>query len=289
MQKILRFLRRLIEGIIFAIASIGWLLKLIVQVLHLFVAHSIGPYGFKLLYRLHIWRATDFFHGPYLHIARAIEDTNLVTLQRCAQHQDLDLQGNKKMTLLWFAIQHQNLDAIRTLVACGAHPDKQHAEGIGSALDFCFKKASDTGYLQAILEGGFSANFYEKGGPLMLKRAANRLAHVKVLLDYGARLDDRNTLGQTALYDAYPDVALYLIQRGAAVNIYDDRGISPAWGLYLHLQHADSSHPWYQQWVKLQAALIEKGVKWPPDSPEIVREHMRQRGENVVIPTGLPR
>jgi len=98
-------------------------------------------------------RAQDFFKEHALLMAHAIERNDMAQLKQLAHGQDLDLKGDKDMSLMWFAIARENFDAIRTLVELGVNPDKQLAEGIGSALDFTFMKHDDTRYLQAMLAG----------------------------------------------------------------------------------------------------------------------------------------
>jgi hypothetical protein len=79
------------------------------------------------------YRAEEFFKGHYLLMAQAIERNDMAQLKQLARGQDLSLKGEKDMDLMWFAIVRENFDAIRTLVELGVNPDKQIAQGIGSA------------------------------------------------------------------------------------------------------------------------------------------------------------
>jgi len=187
-------------------------------------------------------RATTFFKGHYLQIAQAIERNDIVQLKQLGRGQDLSRKGEQDMDLMWFAISRENFDAIRTLVELGVNPDKQLAQGIGSALDFAFMKHEDIRYLQAMLDGGLSPNHESANDAPMLHRGVfGGLEHVKLLLQRGTRLNDRTAnVGYTALDEAIdyvkPDIAIYLIQQGADINVYTVNGVSPAWAVYLELR-----------------------------------------------------
>jgi len=235
-------------------------------------------------------RAQDFFKEHALLMAHAIERNDMAQLKQLAHGQDLNLKGDKDMSLMWFAIARENFDAIRTLVELGVNPDKQLAEGIGSALDFTFMKHDDTRYLQAMLDGGLSPNHENPNNAPMLHRGVfGGLEHVKLLLQRGTRIDDRTAnVGYTALDEAIhyrdPDTAIYLVQQGSDFNLYTVNGSSTTWAVHLAINGTDPTHPIHAQFLRLRDLMIEKGAKWPPDSPEQVREQMRARGEIPATP-----
>ncbi|THJ31122.1 hypothetical protein E8K88_15885 [Lampropedia aestuarii] len=151
-------------------------------------------------------------------MAQAIVYEDIPRLQRLAQGQNLSQIGRKNMSLMWFAILHQKYEAIQALVALGVNPDTQMANGIGSALHFAFA-SKDIRFLKAILDGGFDPNSYARPGyvSLMLQRAtAGTLDHINLLLSYGTRLNDKDTLGGTALttamYARKPNIATNLVE-----------------------------------------------------------------------------
>lgn len=237
--------------------------------------------------------ASKFFKGHYLLMAQAIERNDMEQLKQLAQGQDLTLKGEKDMDLMWFAIARENFDAIRTLVELGVNPDAQTAQGLGSALHFAFMK-DDTRFLQAMLDGGLSPNHRHPGHKLMLQRGVEAgLDHVKLLLERGTRIDDRDSIGGTALTEAIsyrsPDIAIYLVSQGADFNTYKTIGSSPAWATHLAINGTRPGNPIHQQFLELRDLMIAKGAKWPPDSPMEVRDQMRARGENPPVPPGQPR
>ena len=240
------------------------------------------------------YRAEKFFKGHYLLMAQAIERNDIARLKQLAQGQDLGLKGDKDMDLMWFAILQENFDAITALVALGVNPDKQIAQGLGSALHFAFMKHDDIRYLKAMLDGGLSPNHRHPRQKMMLERGVfGGLEHVKLLLQRGTRINDRNSIGGTALDEAIsiraPDIAIYLVQRGADFNTYTAVGSSTAWGVHLAVNGTRPGNPIHTQFLELRDLLISKGAKWPPDSPIEVRDQMRARGENPPVPPGQPR
>src|SRR6266702_1883651 len=79
-------------------------------------------------YAMKRFPATDFFSGPQLLLAQAIERGNLVQVQQLAPVTDLNTPGRKDMTLLFFAAQEalqrdpQQLEIMGVLVKGGADP-----------------------------------------------------------------------------------------------------------------------------------------------------------------------
>ncbi|WP_092383267.1 ankyrin repeat domain-containing protein [Halopseudomonas salegens] len=242
----------------------------------------------------HSYPASTFFEGHYLLLARAIERNDMAQLRQLAEGQDLSLKGEKDMDLMWFAIANENFDAIQTLVELGVNPDAQIAQGIGSALQFTFMKHDDTRYLKAMLDGGISPNHQHPRQELMLQRGVfGGLEHVKLLLERGTHIDARDSIGGTALHSATtsvePDIAIYLVNQGADFNTYKTNGSSVSWSVYLSVQDMRPGNPIHTQFLELRDLMIEKGAKWPPDSPIEVRDQMRARGENPPVPPGQPR
>lgn len=237
--------------------------------------------------------AKKFFKGHYLLMAQAIERNDTEQLKLLAQGQDLTLKGDKDMDLMWFAIGHKNFDSIRTLVELGVNPDAQTAKGLGSALHFAFMN-DDTRFLEAMLDGGLSSNHQHPGHELMLQRGVlGGLEHVKLLLERGTHIDDRDSIGGTALYETTasmkPDIGIYLVQQGADFNTYTTIGVSVSWAVHLAINDTRPGNPIHEQFLELRDLMIAKGAKWPPDSPMEVRDQMRARGENPLVPPSQPR
>jgi hypothetical protein len=243
----------------------------------------------------------EFFSGRQLEIARAIDAGDMGQVRKLAPGADLTTPGKQDMTLMWYAILHQNYPAVQTLVALGLDPDKQFAHGIGSALYYAMLSRKDpsdqTGIrlLQAMFDGGFSPNYKTPAGTPLLQRAAGpggSLETVQLLLERGANINARDSLGRTALTDAItatnPDIALYLVNHGADVNTYTVNGVTVGWFVAGPLERLKPGSVRIQ-YEQLRDLMIKKGAKWPPDPPEVVRDQMRAQGIKPVVPLGHKR
>ena len=246
----------------------------------------------------------QFFDGRMLDMARAIQSNDMVRLRQLAVGQNLNQPGRQDMSLLWFAMQPDqlNTEAVKTLVSLGADPAANPIKDFGSPLDYVFMSRKSPGdttglkLLQAMLDGGMSPNKTEPDGTTLLQMAVGpgsaSLAIIQLLLQRGADINARDRIGGSALYDAItsenPHIAQYLVQHGAKVDTYTVNGVTMGWSVKLRLDRMQPG-PVRTQFEQLRDLLISKGMKWPPDSPDVVRDQMRARGERVVVPAGKTR
>jgi ankyrin repeat protein len=229
----------------------------------------------------------NFFEGQELEAARAIKDGRNNELSSLITGLDLNKPGKKQMTLLWFAIQEKNFDAIRLIVQHGAKPDEQGVNGLGTALSFALQH-KDLRYLTAMLDGGLPLNMQKEYGASLLQRAAGAegatLDHVKLLVERGAHLETKDSLGVTALITAMdtnqPERAIYLVEKGANVDVIEDNGVSAMWSVKLSIESQQPGEM-RTQFEKLRDLMISKGAKYPPDPPAEVRKWMRAQGMKV--------
>ena len=242
------------------------------------------------------YTAEEFFDGGKLRLARAIESNELDDFKTNAIGVDLSAPGRRDMTLLWFAMlpPKPNFKAVRLLVELGVNPDEQTAKGIGSGLLYAFR-TEDLRYLTAMLDGGFSVDYLQPDGDTMLQLAAGpygSFEHVKLLVERGANLDIRDSIGGTALTEAiatnHVDSAIYLVEQGADFNTVTVNGVTPAWAVHLSIEDLQPSEL-RTQFEQLRDLMISKGAKFPPDPPVKVREWMREQGMEVVVPYGWDR
>ena len=246
----------------------------------------------------------QFFDGRMLEMARAIQSNDMVRLRQLAVGQNLNQPGRQDMSLLWFAMQPDqlNTEAVKTLVSLGADPAANPIKDFGSPLDYVFMSRKSPGdttglkLLQAMLDGGMSPNKTEPDGTTLLQMAAGpgsaSLAIIQLLLQRGADINARDRIGGSALYDAItsenPHIAQYLVQHRAKVDTYTVNGVTMGWSVKLRLDRMQPG-PVRTQFEQLRDLLISKGMKWPPDAPDVVRDQMRARGERVVVPAGKKR
>src|SRR5690625_5045732 len=235
--------------------------------------------------------AGDHFSGAYLEAARAIVADEMTALRAVGKTlPDIDTPGHKGMTLLWFSLYRENFAAVETLVALGSKPWEQIEQGIGSALHAALLH-EDPRYLKAMLNGGLDPNLmiddeepilHEAAGP-----AGRTLEHVKLFLAYGADIDARDTIGMTPLLQAIsthrPDVALYLVEQGADVNAFDRGGVTMMFAVQSVIDFQQPGSPLRLDYERLRDRMIEKGAKYPPDPPRVVRAWARARGMDMVL------
>lgn len=248
-------------------------------------------------------RAEDYFSGRKLKIAQAMDAGDMAAVRRLAEGVDLAEPADKGMTLMWYAMQpaKPNLEAVKTLVALGVDPDTQIAQGIGTALQYAFitreepNDRSGVRLLQAMLDGGLSPNKTTKDGTTLLQRAAGPggglLEPVELLLARGAEINARDSIGGTALGKAvrlHPEIASLLVRGGADVGAFDRGGVTPAWSVFKDIERQQAG-PYRTKLEQLRDLMIAKGAKWPPDSPEVVREQMRAKGLTPLVPPGHKR
>jgi hypothetical protein len=167
---------------------------------------------------------------------------------------------------------------------------------MGTALSYTFMTRTDPNnkeglvLLKAMLDGGLSPNYKTPvGTPLLHRSIAGNIEHVKLVLAYGADINGVDSLGGGALYASLMrvklDIALFLIDRGIALNTFENGGITPAWSVQ-HDIDRQVPGPVRDKLIVLRSAMQARGVKFPPDPPVVVRDHMRAQGLEVVVPRG---
>lgn len=227
--------------------------------------------------------AEQIFTDRYLDVARALQAQDFAKARQLAQGLPLDVPGNQHMTLLWFAIAHKNFAAVSVLIALGSRPDEQVVEGLGSPLNAAFE-SRELQLLTAMLDGGLSPNHTHPKENLMLQRAvtSGTPAHVKLLLDRGADVNQRDGIGGTALTEAIsavrPDVALYLVERGADVNLPMTNGATPAWAVQRALARQLPGSELATKFERLRDAMAKRGARFPATPPAQMRQQMKAQG-----------
>src|SRR5690625_1762363 len=235
--------------------------------------------------------ADDYFSGDYLEAARAITANDMTALRQIAARlDDIDAPGRKEITLLWFAFSNERFEAIQTLIELGSNPAGQVVKGLGSPLLAAIQH-KDVRYLKAMLDAGVDPNFKRHGEEPILHAAAGpegqSLEHLKLLLIHGADINARDSLGLTPLIQAInthrPDVALYLVERGADVNAFTRNGVTMMFAVQSVIDFQQPGSPLRLDYERLRDRMIEKGAKYPPDPPKVVRAWARAQGMDMVL------
>ncbi len=221
------------------------------------------------------------FEGEQLEAARAIVDGNWARLRRIVRGLDLDQPSRVGVTLLWFAMREERLQAIEALVFLGSQPDAQRVRGAGSALDYAFA-SGDPRYLAAMLNGGLSVCHARQYGETLLHRAAEvdgaAIGHLKLLLERGADLEARDSIGKTPLMAALDanqlERARYLVEQGANLDVVTSLGESPAWVVQYMLDEQEPGSSGAAALGELKAQMMAKGATFPAEPPDQVRARL---------------
>lgn len=256
--------------------------KVILQIL-LGVIAFVGLTGFFM----DKYAPEKFFEGLNLEAAKAIKAGDNTKLPGLLKGLDLNAVSKKEMTLLWFAIQEKNFEAIKILVKGGANPEDHVVQGLGTAVAFSLHN-KDLRFLTAMLDGGLSVNHKTMHGTPLIQRAAGAdgatLHHVKLLVERGANLEAKDSLGETALVAAIdthqPERAIYLVEQGADVSTFNNSGATAMYAAQLRINRQQPGDM-RTQFEKLRDLMISKGAKYPPEPPAKVREWMRSQGMKV--------
>ena len=130
------------------------------------------------------------------------------------------------------AIQKDNLQKIKSLLARGANPNASDPAGPVTALML----AAEGGDVQAVsllLGAGAKVNTQGAGGftPLLLAAGSNHLTTIRLLLDHGADTEKQDIIGRTVLLRATDGDDLVtirlLLDRKANVNTREELGYTP--------------------------------------------------------------
>lgn len=209
----------------------------------------------------------DFFTGEQLKLAQAIRDGDLTRVKDLAPKTDLAAPGDKNMTLLAFAFQEAvpskedvNSDRLRIvseLVKDGAKPGQTF--GKNGNIAYLAARADTPNLLKALLAGGMSPDMrYDGDTPLLFATTEEReLPQLKVLVENKANVNIRNSLHETAIFDATRlrqwDVVDYLLAHGADPTVKNDNGLTYA------------------------KVLANELTQTPKDSPQLARIEAIQR------------
>ncbi|WP_332399647.1 ankyrin repeat domain-containing protein [Vibrio metschnikovii] len=211
-----------------------------------------------------------FFSGQLLAVAEAIKKQDIEKARQLAEQlPDIDAPGAKHFTLLAFAVADTNIPAIKMLMALGADPAaKLGSQGQNGSVAYFAMWRKTTDALKAMLESGMDPNLTDDGGNALIFHAPRLEGNnsLKLLVDYGANVDARDSLGQTPLLDILNtrfDEVLFLLEHGADPFVMDKSGMTAAYSVQESLNSMDKSTEAYQKMLKIQQKMIAMGVKFP--------------------------
>lgn len=222
----------------------------------------------------------DFFTGQQLALARAIRDGNLAAVKELAPKTDLTALGNKKTSLLSFAVQevvpvkddaanvrHQ---IISELVRDGAKPEQPFGATDGNVA-YLAARADNPNLLKALLAGGMSPDLrYDGDTPLLYAACEDSLLpQLRTLIEHHANVNLRDSIGSTAIFDATRlrqwDTVDYLLAHGADPTVSDNGGLKYAKVLSNELHQTPANSPQLPRIEAIRKRIVAAGVQWPPN------------------------
>ncbi|MDR2334141.1 MAG: ankyrin repeat domain-containing protein [Burkholderiaceae bacterium] len=232
-----------------------------------------------------------YFSGDQLALAQAILQGTEPLIDPLARHlgrEGLNRPGTQDMTLLFFALQSamgekpRQLRILTTLVRAGADPT-QEVPDFGSVLGVALRARSPL-YVQALLDAGVSPDTVLGSSPILFDAASEHTAAtLALLLDRGATIDKKNTLGNTALMKALQgmqlDQVMFLLDRGASPHFVNINGVSFAGQLQFQIARQQDGSPAQRRMLQIRDRITGLGVAWPPLSRDEERQRMRERGQ----------
>ncbi len=223
----------------------------------------------------------DYFEGTQLAIAKTIyegERQKLNAMLPTVSKETLNRPGKAEMTLLFWAINNaifdkntpERLKIITDLVKAGADPLQPRAEGGSSPAEFVMK-ANKGVWIQAMLEGGLSPNAKDKvhNQPIIFNSIfAKNTETLEVMLEHGADINIRNSLGDTLLIDALDyhsyDHVILLLEKGADSDIRGNSGWTMGNQLQRLINRSPDGSEAKASLERIKDELIKRGGKWPP-------------------------
>ncbi|MGN6230673.1 MAG: ankyrin repeat domain-containing protein [Trinickia sp.] len=220
----------------------------------------------------------DFFSGQQLTLAQAIRDGNLAAVKELSPKTDLAALGNKKTSLLSFAVQevipvkndaaNVRYQIISELVRAGAKPEQPFGardEDIANVA----ARADTPNFLKALLAGGMSPDLrYDGDTPLLFDAAEDSLLpQLRTLIEHHANVNIRDSIGNTAIFDATRlrqwDTVDYLLAHGADPTVSDNGGLKYAKVLSDELHQTPANSPQLPRIEAIHKRIVAAGAQWP--------------------------
>ncbi|UCZ76008.1 ankyrin repeat domain-containing protein [Dickeya zeae] len=231
-------------------------------------------------------QASELFQPPMATLLQTIRKGDEAEARRqLAQGLNLNIQGKEGITpLLWLIYETQDKDAVRLALKLGADPN--YKDGSGDSAVNRVSGVRDPDWLRMVLDAGGNPNSIGRLGQPALFSAIGeeRWADIKLLVERGADVNlvdgQKTTSAHYAAYLNKYDIAYWLIEHGAKVDTYSATGGSLAWRVHESLSIMAQNSPQYPWLLKVKQQLQQRGIKFPPLSPEEVRER-RAKGESL--------
>ncbi|WDE12321.1 ankyrin repeat domain-containing protein [Thalassomonas haliotis] len=198
----------------------------------------------------------------------------------------LNSHGNEGITPLFWLMLDKDLQAIELALALGADPNFTSPDGRHPVASIVGE--SDDDILALLLKFGGDANALDLDGEpaIFSSIGADNWQQINMLLDAGADLNKTNKSAENSiLHAAYLnkfEIIYKFKELGGNFHQPSGGGVTLAWQIHDKLSR-NMLNPEYEAYgwaIKTKDFLIEKGIKFPPLSPEQVRERVKN-GEAI--------
>ncbi len=235
-------------------------------------------------------KAELFFDTEMVKLLRVIQRQDATSAKLLlAQGVDLNIVGDEGITPLLWLIMQKNVSAVELALQLGADANFPamvtiNREGPKPAQPLAIIAGDgDNQLFSLLLKYGASPDSRDEsiGRPAIFGTIEHdNWQQFSLLLEYGVDINakDRSN-SNSALYAA--DLGKYdfvykLINEGASATEPSTTGASVAWRVHLALEK-NAKNPAFrvsEDTHKTKALLIEKGVTFPPSSPQVIRESL---------------
>ena len=286
----------------------GKVIPLVLTLVVICLMIPIGIYKGRKMAEKHAWY---YFSGPYLTAADAIDRGDTADLVRLVKGLDVDAPGRQAMTLMWWAILKEKFDAVTELVKLGSNVEAQDVQGLGYPLYIAFRQDDARLLRSMLDGGlPIDTQDVDKSSLLqqVLSAGDDPFNAVRLLVDRGIDVNHRDIIGDTATIKAVdvnrPDIAIYLLQHGASADVQDVNGATLAYAVQVTIDSLQPNAPQptisnytlddkgepvvsetnpapqgttpggkekLREYEQLRQMMIERGVKFPPETPAQVR------------------
>ncbi|ORX65884.1 ankyrin [Anaeromyces robustus] len=169
--------------------------------------------------------AQDYHGRTALSFAIQSESTDLVEFLLETGQVDMNLPDEFCQTPLMQVCKGKNQEILKLLIAYGANPNIQDNNGKTSLIYLCGNKRyyRDSAIAEYVLENGANPLIKDNNGksPLIWASQCKKIKMVETLIKKGAKINDQDNSGYTALYYAnkhhYNDVINLLKNNGGTI------------------------------------------------------------------------
>ena len=236
----------------------------------------------------------DGFTDKQKVLVKAIKAADVEKVKELVKVTDLEMKNDQSLPILTAAMFEamgdlksdkptKRLQVITELVKAGAEVNKGGIF-VDSPLTIALAQEHPA-LLEAMLAGGLDPNFVKERSPIIFEIRSNyKLDLMKVLVKYGANIEAKDTVGETAAHAnivTAPKISYYLVSLGANLDSQNKyTGKTFAMSVFEmeksfaksveniktgkrdgFIQVAEGNLDAVQ---KIKAIMIEKGIEWPP-------------------------